>query len=163
MAGKLDGIVSFLVVFSIVVAFCGWFTQMAGLSALQYNCNALVSRGGTIPFATWTQLPAGQTCGTIYRWLWWIFAYEFPVLVALLFAMSKREVGLWMGVVASLGVATALQMWGANVGLNMITVFTGGYARARARAVFAGFLLTALGNAVLLYLAPMKHLGTAPT
>jgi hypothetical protein len=32
------------------------------------------------------------------------------VLVALLFAMSRREVGLWMGVVASLGVATALQV-----------------------------------------------------
>jgi hypothetical protein len=63
MAGNFGGIVSLLVIFSIVVVISGWFVQMAGLSALQYNCNALVSRGGTIPFATYTQLPAGQTCG----------------------------------------------------------------------------------------------------
>lgn len=63
MAGGSSTFLKVLIACSIVVLLSGWFVQIAALSSLQYNCNSLVSRGGTIPFAAYTQLPAGQTCG----------------------------------------------------------------------------------------------------
>jgi hypothetical protein len=68
MAQKTSGLMGLLWGFMLLVLFAGWFTQIAGLGSLQYNCNDLVSEGGRIPFATATQLPAGQTCGKQSSW-----------------------------------------------------------------------------------------------
>jgi hypothetical protein len=40
----------------------------------------------------------------------------------------------------------------------LAVVFTGGYAKTRAEALFAGFLMTAFANACLTILLPMVYI-----
>ncbi|CAL5218458.1 g139 [Coccomyxa viridis] len=116
---------------------------------------------------TFAQLPQAAACSKILRYLHWTTWLEFLLLVAVIVGLIG-----WMGapltprasynalnryrmaLIGMFAVATALQMWAANVLLNLAdsdaTDLLGKTEVTRARVTLIGYCATAAFNALLI-------------
>ncbi|KAK9814531.1 hypothetical protein WJX72_007429 [[Myrmecia] bisecta] len=127
----------------VFLMFCGWVLELGGLSAVQADCKNEILKSNPYNSA---QLPIAVGCGKVYRYLWWILWFEFPIFLMICAAVAGGlPRGLGTGLLGLLAVCTALQMWGCNVALNLIDDYTG-TRKKRARVLFAGFIITNVAN-----------------
>jgi len=129
----------------VALAFCTWLVSLGGLSALQHDCGtqyAPAVRGFSV-----------ATCRRVYRYYWFIVAFEFAVLAGV--AMSTVAAKLvhsriaWVGMLA---IATLLYMQASDSFLTgqRLPAFAGGQPMHRARTMTAGCIMTTVANIFLL-------------
>lgn len=141
----------------LALMFAGFVVETGGLAALQQRC----WHHPLYPYS-YVELPYSLSCGKVYRWLWWIWAFEFFVFAGLVLcaAMNILDRGIGLGWLALLACVTTLQMWGGNTALDLLDAYSGngsaaghpgtGVDRARAKTLFAGYVITGVANGLML-------------
>lgn len=138
-----------------------WMVWTAGLSSLQYNCARFSNLYFVNGIAVVPGQPAVGGCMHIYQLWWWVWAFEFAVLLALIFVLVAGHLRstrvMFTGLLATLSVLT---MFGSNT-FYYEHFGTTGYYLDRVRVTDAGFIMTAAMNMLLMIfvaLDPMpKH------
>lgn len=136
---------------ALLLGFIGWGVTLAGLSALQHRClgNTSGLAGQQIGAANVLgQYDANPQCSTLYRYSWWIWALETLVLGLFLlasFSFHFRRLS-WLGLLI---VVTVLVVDQTNRYISFRSLVTGSVQSA-ARVVFAGWLITAVADFLLI-------------
>lgn len=150
----------FLLIPLLLLAWLSWGCYTAGLAALQNQCNDGQSAigtaaqntaylGGVSGFSA-TVLP----CSKVYRWSWFIMAFEFVVLLATSIAVMLGR--LWharLAMLSMFAVATLLFMLMTESSLTIFSVnpwYEGGTWRHRANVFFAGAICTVFFNIAII-------------
>jgi hypothetical protein len=97
----------------------------------------------------------------LYRWIWWSVWFEFPFALFLIVTLAGKNprgnLRRWrFPLIACLAIATMLQMWAANVMLNLIDTapaqFLSSTERLRARVALFGFAALSAINIITMFM-----------
>lgn len=131
----------------------GWIVEVFGLYYLQQSCRA----HSTPAWATAAGFPAVSKCWKLYRFEWLTIWFEFGIVLALLFALTKANAirRFRLAFLGLLGISTVLHIFATNSTLNLQdTVPTGTFLshteRLRARIVSGSFAFGAAFTIALL-------------
>jgi hypothetical protein len=142
----------------LVVGVIAWVFELFGLIFIQRSC----SKHTLGPWAIPAQLPGNESCRNTYRFIWLAVLFELPIVLGIVGSLLGRRGTSnnlhrfrlsWMSVLA---VATVLQMWGANVALNLTDSipknFTSHTEINRAWVTFIGFAVLSAVDIVLMFI-----------
>jgi hypothetical protein len=156
----------------LVVGVLAWIIELFGLIFIQRSCSEHVLG----PWAVPAQLPGNESCRNTYRFIWFAVLIELPIVIGLVGSLlgkqgtasnlNRYRLG-WMSL---LSVATVLQIWGANVALNLTDSIPKNFTSAteinRAWVTFIGFAVLSAVNIVLIFILgddSGAHLGNSTT
>ncbi|KAK9797845.1 hypothetical protein WJX73_010406 [Symbiochloris irregularis] len=145
----------------IVLVLIAWVVQLSGLYFVHRSCHDRTHLSPWWAAATGAQLPAADSCLKVFRYQWWTVWFEFPLVLGIVASWAGwiGSGGNWLNryrtaIIGLLATCTALQMWSANVMLNLtdtlITKSEDSTEVMRARVTFLGFATLAALNAVLI-------------
>lgn len=121
---------------------------------MQHTCNRNPTLISDPKFSQVSTLPQ-VSCHQSFRWQWFIFWFALvPLLGTTLAAASNKAHPGWAAPMLGLtAIAATLSMAATNLSLNNVDAFyqTGGAILARARTMFAGFLILSAGLLLLLF------------
>ncbi|PNH06364.1 hypothetical protein TSOC_007284, partial [Tetrabaena socialis] len=137
------------------LVFCTWAVSLAGIAALQDECEP----GWSTDLAGINGLSSGLPCMKLFRYYWFIVSLEAALIFGLAIAMAagaltKTRLG-WM---ALFGVATLLYIQMTDTFLTMwsLTESAEGALKHRTRTMVAGALMTSAVNCMLLFALGMS-------
>lgn len=141
----------------LVVGVLAWIIELFGLIFIQRSCSDHLLG----PWAVPAQLPGNENCRNTYRFIWLAVLVELPIVIGLVGSLLGKAGTAnnlhrfrlsWMSLLA---VATVLQMWGANVTLNLTDSipknFTSDTEITRAWVTFTGFAVLSAVDIVLIF------------
>ncbi|CAK0736794.1 hypothetical protein CVIRNUC_000804 [Coccomyxa viridis] len=143
----------------LALKFIAWLVEVGGLLSLHKSCKDECHV--TMDFYSYAQLPQASSCGKILRYLHWTTWLQLPLVLALFSALLGWFGGTYntlnryrMALIGLLAVATALEMWAANIALNLAdsdaTMFLSDTEVMRARIALCGYCISAAFSALLI-------------
>lgn len=142
-------------------AFIPIILYVAGLAALQSQCNrdySLVGQNSLPQNTAWLDGNTGFSgqvlpCSKVYRWSWFIFAFECVVLLSILIATVMGR--LWhfrLAGLALMAIATMLFMMQSEAFLTTtsITSYEGGVWKHRANVTAAGAIMMVVADVLIM-------------
>ncbi|CAL5218457.1 g138 [Coccomyxa viridis] len=154
----------------LALKFIAWLVEVGGLLSLHKSCKD--GFHPSLDFYHYAQLPQANSCGKILRYLHWATWLQLPLVLALFSALlgwfggSRVTLGRFrMAFIGLLAVACALEMWAANVVLNLAgthklrsscgshsdaTLFLSSTEVTRAKIALCGYCISAAFNALLI-------------
>ncbi|GAB4814471.1 hypothetical protein N2152v2_001517 [Parachlorella kessleri] len=139
-----------------LLAFCGFAILLGGVSSVQEKCGSVPETpvGSMVQYASMGYLPGQVSCDKFFRYTWWITFFHFFVWFLVLAFLFTRTIHKFRaGLVGLLAAVTVLLMDTANTYLYFEDVPSPGgdsTFRDRAKVVFAGALIAAVADALLL-------------
>eukprot|EP00882_Tetradesmus_deserticola_P016101 GHRQ01017176.1.p1 GENE.GHRQ01017176.1~~GHRQ01017176.1.p1 ORF type:complete len:188 (-),score=58.73 GHRQ01017176.1:661-1224(-) len=152
------------------LAFLAWILQIIGLAGLQHNCYGMATLGQTTNLATGNQansilstnlaitgvrgLNRSLECSDIYRYYWFMLAFQFITLVGLaVMTATGMLAAAALSLMAWLTVLTLLHIQGADTFLGIKDVNYVGFDNyVYSRLTAAGWILTAIADLGLIFL-----------
>lgn len=135
---------------TLLLALCAWIVMTAGLSSIQQSCPGQSASFFTGRLFAVPGLPGVGSCKHLYQFWWWVWALEISILVTLSLALLMGHLHssrvMFTGLLATLSVLT---WFGSNTFFFHRYGNTGSY-RSRIDVTFAGFLMAAAFNTLLL-------------
>lgn len=129
----------------IITAFLGWILFLAGLIAVQVSCG----ESNNVPVIGHYLTPT-TLCRRVYRYAWWILAFELVALVLAAQALARRRVhDNRVGIIGVLAVVTVLIMDTVNTFL-FVDQNSDGDLEKRAKVVCVGTIIIAISNLLLM-------------
>lgn len=140
-----------------------WLVQLAGLYFVHRSCKERPSFSPWWAATTTAQLPGGASCAKVFRYEWLSVWFELPILVGVVGSLAgllgagvnvlQRFRPAWIGILA---ISTSLQMWSANVMLNLtdtpISNAESSKEVLRAKVSFYGFAALSALNIILMFI-----------
>jgi len=143
---------------ALFLAFCGWVVFTAGLAAMQHDCPA--SGGATSGIAAIRGYSSVLGCNRLFRYYWWIMAYEFVIIIGATSAVASpifhQNKLLW---IALFTIAAMLYIQASDTFLTTTeTGYWNGPGYHRSACTAAGAIITAAANfLVLIAMASWLH------
>jgi hypothetical protein len=131
----------------LLLLLAAYAVETGGLAALQHKCgNDLGGASGQI-----FGLIPGVGCNRVFSFIWYIWALNFFAFALTFLTLAANKLHYMVPALTALwAVNVALQSYLTYVAHSILDVYTGSGPTARARAFFAGGILTAFFDGLLM-------------